>query len=387
MKILHFCLSCFYIDNRLYQENELVREHVLAGHDVLVVASTEVFDDNGNLTYVEPIEYIGSEGARVVRLHYRCWLPHIIGRKVRCYPGILRILNNYRPNVVIFHGSGSFELITVSRFIRENPDVEFYVDSHADSINSGSTMLSLELLHRRFYGPILRHALKFAHPLLSISSLATEFAHSVYGIPLSRIQYFPLGGRILSLRELKSRRFAVRTRLSLSDDNILIIQTGKQSKSKKILESLRAFSQVRKHNLRFLIAGSLHPEVESECSAIINSDSRIIFLGWVEPEYLTDLLCAADVYLQPGSQSATMQHSICCGCAVILSDIPSHVPYADGCGWLVSCEADIMDLIKSLNVKDLAKVKSRSLRFARQNLDYKKLASSLVLGSNNDSGQ
>ena len=41
MKIIHLCLSCFYIDNYRYQENELVREHVTDGHEVLVVASTD----------------------------------------------------------------------------------------------------------------------------------------------------------------------------------------------------------------------------------------------------------------------------------------------------------------------------------------------------------
>lgn len=48
MKILHFCLSCFYIDNYDYQENQLVRVNVEDGHDVLVVASTETYNDKNS---------------------------------------------------------------------------------------------------------------------------------------------------------------------------------------------------------------------------------------------------------------------------------------------------------------------------------------------------
>ena len=60
MKILHCCLSCFYIDGYSYQENELIREHVQAGHDVLVLASTESFDETQKKTYLNPGEYIGN---------------------------------------------------------------------------------------------------------------------------------------------------------------------------------------------------------------------------------------------------------------------------------------------------------------------------------------
>jgi 1,2-diacylglycerol 3-alpha-glucosyltransferase len=54
MKILHCCLSCFYIDNYNYQENMLVREHVRAGHEVLVLASTENYNNQGQLSYSAP---------------------------------------------------------------------------------------------------------------------------------------------------------------------------------------------------------------------------------------------------------------------------------------------------------------------------------------------
>ena len=41
MRILHLCLSCFYIDGYNYQENILPRINHEDGHDVRILASTE----------------------------------------------------------------------------------------------------------------------------------------------------------------------------------------------------------------------------------------------------------------------------------------------------------------------------------------------------------
>ena len=86
MKILHCCLSCFYIDNFNYQENMLVREHVAAGHDVFVLASTENYDSKGKLIYTSPGRYLGSDGAEVLRIPYIGFSPSRIGEKGSCLP-------------------------------------------------------------------------------------------------------------------------------------------------------------------------------------------------------------------------------------------------------------------------------------------------------------
>ena len=79
MKIVHLCVSCFFNDGRFYQENELMRQHVRDGHELLVIASTETVKPDGSNEYVKPSEYLGAEGAHVVRLAYRFW-PHKLAR-------------------------------------------------------------------------------------------------------------------------------------------------------------------------------------------------------------------------------------------------------------------------------------------------------------------
>jgi hypothetical protein len=378
MKIVHLCLSGFFIDESLYQDNELVREHLLMGHCVLVVASTEVFDARGHVTYTEAKDYIGAEGARVIRLPYRRWLPHAVARRVRSYPGVRAILDQFAPDVIMFHGSSAWELLTAARYVRDNPKVVFHIDSHSDAINSGNGWVSKEILHRRFYAPILRHAMSVSGPLLCVSLSVMDFARRIYRIPSEWLEFYPLGGRILETSLRLSKRVTVRQRLGLSDAQILIVQSGKQNRLKKLPQSLRALAQVENPNLRLVIAGVLQDDIKAEVETLIAADPRVTFLGWQGSEELTDLLCAADIYLQPGTQSATMQHSLCCGCAVILDAISGHEPYVDGNGWLVKTEAELTTVLAHLADKDIGALKAASLALSERMLDYARLAARVL---------
>ena len=97
MRILHLCLSNWYIDNVSYKENEIIREHVANDHDVTVIASTEVLGSDGKLIYTNPCKYMGSEGANVIRLSYVNWLPHLLSRKLRIYSDLFNHLLILRP--------------------------------------------------------------------------------------------------------------------------------------------------------------------------------------------------------------------------------------------------------------------------------------------------
>ena len=72
MKIVHLCLSCFYIDDYSYQENMLPKYHVLQGHDVSVIASMVSFDTNGKPCFLkEESVKTTKEGYKVIRVDYK----------------------------------------------------------------------------------------------------------------------------------------------------------------------------------------------------------------------------------------------------------------------------------------------------------------------------
>lgn len=377
MKIAHLCLSNFYIDEHLYQENALVREHVASGHDVIVIASTENFDGNKTLVYGEPKDYIGSDGARVIRLAYRHF-PNVLARKLRAHRGVKKLLEEFRPNVILFHGSCGWELRTAAAFVRSHPHVRLFVDSHEDWNNSARGFISRNVLHRYYYAPILRSAINVCETILCVSTETMEFVSDLYRVDREKLELFPLGCTPIGDSEFFARRDTTRAAIGAREGSVIFIQSGKQTKRKKLVESLEAFRAVDGREAMFLIAGVLDAEIRKDVAALIEADARVRFIGWCEPERLTDLLCAADVYVQPGTQSATMQHSLGCRCAVILDNAPSHEFYKCGNGWYVNTSRELSDAMRLAATTDLSHMAQNSYEFAKQHLNYAKLARRVV---------
>lgn len=380
MIIVHCCLSCFYVDKFAYQENELVAQHISDGHKVYVIASTETFGDDKKLTYIEASEYLGSDGAWVIRLPYRKILPHVLMRKLRAYIGVTKLLKEINPDLIVFHGLCSWELLTISRYKSKTKKVKFVVDSHTDDQNSAQNLISKYFLHLLYYRLIIKLSLKNIEKVYCVSVSVLNFAHDFYRIPKDKLEFLPVGGRLMSDENYTQNRSLKRDLLGIEPSDIVFIQSGKIDKYKKLIESLNSFTQINNKKLHFLIVGSLHEDILSEAQRIIKDDARISYLGWKSPEDLRSLLCAADIYVQPGSQSATMQMSICCRCIVILDDIPSHEPYIMGNGWLVGKTLslfEVFNIVCSLSEDQIRSMSNNSQEIAERLLDYRKLASSL----------
>jgi len=382
MKILHCCLSCFYIDNYNYQENMLVREHVKLGHNVSVLASTETYDSAGLLTYKDAGNYMGSDGALVTRVPYKKYLPHKIMTKIRSYKGVYKFLKKEKPDIILFHGLCAYELLTLIRYKKNNPSVKLFLDSHEDFNNSAQNILSKYILHYAFYRRIFLKALPFIEKVLCISSETINFVRDFYSCSEKFIEYFPLGGVIPSDDEYLKKRNQTRKQYNLDENTLIFLQTGKFDKKKKLKESILAFNQISHFSrIKFLIAG-VFLEEEAEILELISQDTRIKYLGWKSAADLYDLLCAIDIYLQPGSQSATLQNSICCRCAVIVDDVISHKPFVKNNGWLLNESSSLSEVLAQAMQKfeknTLQIMKDESLKIAYDLLDYSKQAQRLL---------
>ncbi|NYT64547.1 glycosyltransferase family 4 protein [Alcaligenaceae bacterium] len=383
MKILHLCLSCVYVDGYSYQENELVAQNVRDGHDVVVIASTETIGVDRQVVYVNPSEYLGTDNARVIRLPYRKIWPIKFRKKIRSYQGLYKQLVTEKPDLILFHGLCAWEILTVIKYKKNNSAVELLFDSHTDFTNSANSLVSRFFLHYLFYRSIVKLSIKHIKKVLCVSVSVMEFARDFYGIPEDKIEFFPLGGKIFDDAEYEVIRRKVRKELGVLDHDLVFIQTGKINSSKKIIESLISFSTIRdcKLNSHFFIVGHLFEDVKHKVQNFIAKDPRIKFLGWRDPTELRGLLAAADVYVQPGTQSATMQMSLCCRCLVVLDDVSSHVPFVTTNGWLVHTQEDLAFAFNCISKEAeeglLGTRVCQSAKIAGDLLSYEKLAARL----------
>lgn len=379
MKILHLCLSNFYIDHYSYQENILPRQNKEDGHKVWIIASTETYLDNKRLGYVTPGSYINEDGIPVFRLAYKKIFPHAIMKKLRVHNGVFKLLEEFRPDVILFHSLCGWELLTVSAYKRRYPHVRFYADSHEDGYNSAKNFISKNFLHGIYYRWVLNRAMPYIDKILCVSLETIEFVKATYGVPDTALEFYPLGGVIYSEALYHQTRALIRNSLDLSDDHVLFVQAGKMGKKKKVIESLHAFQRINSDFMRLILVGRFDDEIQSEALSLVSSSNNISYLGWKKPTEVMSYLCAADVYLQPGSQSAIMQNAICHRCAVILDDVPSHQPYIRGNGWLLNKDMTLDMALESIarNPAQLKHMSTASSAIAQELLDYRMLASRL----------
>lgn len=345
-----------------------------------VLASTETFGEDQYLTYVEPSTYIGRDGAVVIRLPYRRFLPHRLARKLRIHPGVYEQLRLLQPEVILFHGLCGWELQAMARYKRDYMQVRLFADSHEDLHNSARNFLSRHVLHRLYYAWIIRRCLSSIEKILCVSLETMDFVHTAYGVARDRLEFFPLGGRVYDDLEYQNRRVRGRSAAGVSEGQVMLLQTGKMGNRKKILQSIRAFIATPGAHMRLIVAGSFDEAVREEALSLIETDARIKFVGWQSTNALDDMLCGADVYLQPGTQSATMQMSLCARCPVILAEFSSHQPFVDGNGWIIRDEVELISVLSEISKcsQKLNEMSVRSLEIARRYLDYRILAKRIL---------
>jgi len=377
MKILHLCLSCFYIDNFSYQENELPRQNKRDGHDVRIIASTEKLMNDSS--FFEIGEYYNEDGILVKRLPYKKWFPKKVMKKVRSYQGLQKEMEDFQPDMVMFHGLAAFDIMAVAKYKKEHPNVVFIADSHESYENSARNFISKNILHRIFYRQCLKSAYSYIDQIWCLSWESVDFVKELYGIS-KKVVWKPLGGEIVPDKEYVTARNEIRSKYNLSDDSIVFIHTGKIQKRKRIREMLEAFKNAKNEKMYLLLAGRFEDEdVEKEITPYLDKDN-IVYLGWLDAEMLRKYLCASDIYMQLGSQSITIHNALCCRCTYMIFPHKSYVKmFSENSGYYVENIADIESCIKQLiaNPEELQQKRERAFADALMYFDYRKQAADM----------
>lgn len=376
MKIAHLCLSCFYFDGFSYQENILPRQNIADGHETIIIASLESIDKNGKMIFLNEGSYLGTDGAMVYRIPYNKKIPKKLIHKIRSYQGLLDRLHEFNPDIIYFHGISAYELLTLKKYKAFNPNVKIIVDVHSDKNNSATNLISKYILHKLFYKSIFKSVEPVIDKIFCCSLEAKDFAEEIYDADKKKTEFYPLGGECLSDQEYNQRRSETRSLLNIDGDKILLLQTGKINKKKKLIEALKAFSKVKSDKFVYLIIGNLEDEIKEDVEQLITQDSRVKFLGWANNNQLKDYLCASDLYMQPGSQSATMQQSLCLRNPVLLDNVKSHTVFVKDNGWLINSTDEICTILKLVdkNPNILSDMSKNSFGIAETLLSYKTLA-------------
>ena len=375
MKIVHCCFACFYIDNYAYQENILPMLNMQQGHDVLVLASTESFID-GKTAYVDAASYTSEHGFSVVRLPYAKFGLDAVTKKMKLCRRIVKHLEAFKPDVIFLHGLCSLSTLEVIKYKKKHPAVCVLSDTHATAKNSGRNWVSLHILHRIIWRRVIQSSLPYIDKVLCISDECLQYAQENFKIPNAMLEWYPLGSVCIPEDQYAKMREKKRRELGIKENQILFTHTGKMDKLKRTIEILRAFSKVNADDILLIIGGVFLSDIKEEAEKLIASDLRVRYIGWLNQEQMTELLCATDVYVQPGSASVTMQNAMGHACALMLYPHYSYERFIQNNGCFVKTQEDIERAIEKMAADraGVSQMQWNSYQYARKHLEYAVLA-------------
>ena len=360
MKIVHLCLSAFYIDNYSYQENMLPKYHVKQGYDVTVIASLFTFSEEGKGIYLsKPSEYVNKDGIKVVRLDYERPF-YKINRFLRRYHHFSTTLEEEKPDIIFSHNVSTADMATLKSYMVKHPQVILYADNHADYINSGKNVLSRHILH-----PIIwRHYATLIEPYVRIfygvTPMRCRFLTEMYRIPQDKVAFLPMGVDDESIPNNRlAVRQSVRDELGIPSHATVIITGGKIDHLKNIHVLVKAFTALEIKDLHLMICGVLTQEM-AYLKDVFDTNENIHYLGWCNAARVINCMVASDIACFPGTHSTLWEQSVGVGLPSIFKrwNDMEHVNVNNNCLFVQGEDADELVSAISLMTSNYEKYKN-----------------------------
>jgi len=339
MKILHCCLAAFYIDNYSYQENILPKMHKLQGHNVMILASTETYLHKAELGYLPPSSYINTDGIPVTRIPYVKWLPHSVAKKMRIYEGILKVVEEFKPDIIFLHDLQFVSITEIAAYAKKHPEVKVYIDGHTDFINSGKNWLSKHILHGIIYKWCAKKIEPFTRKFYGVLPLRVDFFIDVYGMPEEKTELLLLGAdhTVVDINKRDEINQVVRPQLNIKATDLVIIAGGKLDRRKNIHVLMNIVDKFQKDDLKLIVFGVPTADMKEEIERFAQSPS-IKLIGWLSSEETYNYLLASDLAFFPGTHSVLWEQAIGTGlpCVVKRWTGIEHVDLGGNCLFLDS---------------------------------------------------
>lgn len=342
-KVLHIVLNDYH-DDYSYQENLLSQKHKEQGHDVYIVTSQKYKDSNWEIHYRAIGSYVNRYGIKVYVLPYNCrhnWQLVFLNRT----KGLYSCIKEIKPDIIFYHNFIERDVRSVVRYAKEHSSVEVYVDSHNDYINTPvkGFLGWAKMLSIRRNARVIASVAKCFWGTLPIRC---EYMNRVYGIPRDKIKLLIMGAdeKLIETHRLLKPRLAVRGKYGIPDNAILICTGGKLEKRKKIDLLIKAVADYGDKNVWLIVFGKPSKDMEQIYSNLKTND-RVIFVGWVDSEYVCDIFLASDLGFFPGTHSVLWEQAVACELPCVFHRM-SGITHVDVGGNAIFIEDVSVDTIK-----------------------------------------
>jgi len=384
MKIVHLCLSSFYIDNYSYQENALPKYHTIQGNDVTVLASMETFNKEGKQDYLqEESSKICKDNYKVVRIDYKKPF-YKVNKFLRIYKNLKEHLERESPDLLFIHDYSFMDIGVVINYLKKNRNVKVYVDCHTDYINSAKTWLSKNVFHHiiwRYYGKVLS---PFVTKFYGVTPLRCDFLRDAYKINPSKIELLQMGidDEVFSKKMQENKGSKLRIKYKLKND-FVIVTGGKIDLLKNIHLVMKAFNKISKEilSIKLLVFGTVNPEMNDLFDELVKeANGSIIFVNWISAEDILDYFILADLIIFPGTHSVLWEQAVGAGkpCLFKYWNGMTHVDIGGNCKFLYEDSADeIYQILKDIlsdDKNEYNKMLKNAKNNSREQFSYNNIA-------------
>lgn len=336
MKIVHIAISCFYIEGWGYQENLLPKYHKKAGHDVYMISSRFNKDECNKPCSRPAGEYVNNDGIKVTILDYA--KPNVFHKLLRLQPieGLYQKLDQIKPDVIFVHGGGSVSSLDIVRYARRHSNVHIYADQHGDYYNAPVDTLKHKLIAKFITGYFVRALAKHTKKYWGVTPWRVDYLHKIYGLSKKKTGLLVMGADddFIKIDKRKDIKANLSKEINVPNDSFLIVTGGKIDKTKNIHTLMSAISEMHnRKNIQLVVYGSIGEDVKSEVETIINDNSNIHYIGWLNNKQIIDWMLAADLVVFPGTHSVLWESCVACGTPMIVNDWPGmhHVDIGGNC--------------------------------------------------------
>ena len=375
MRILHFCMNAPFTEHYSYQDNLLTEYQHKLGHDVRIITTTRTRDKNGCIVLTNTGYKLLDNGVELVRLPFPGKPRRLLGK----YRGLIEQMIDYKPDFVFIHGLCSFVPEDVIQYKRKyNPSMYIVADNHQDE---GTTrvddLLTLKVIqiHKNKWKKWINDVDK----VYGTTSWRVSFAMKYYGIPKRKIDTLIMGIDPDRMPDNHARwRNLIRTNLNISRNCFVFVTGGKLDKNKKTIEVMNAFSRVNNRNCLLLVFGSVSNEIQKEFDMLLEKDSRIKYIGYVQSDIIWQYFYASDFGIFPGRHSVLWEEAIGCGlpCLFKRYEKKDHTEVCENCICISNPTVEMIyyEINKAISDKSYYSAIKENAILAAPSFSYKNIA-------------
>lgn len=345
MKIVHLCLACFYIEGMEYQENVLPRKHRQLGYEVEVITSQFCFDAKGNIFDREVGQYVNKDDVKVRVIPYNTKTYGKYAKNYRIFSGLYKNLNDIKPNIIFCHSALFSSIGQLIKYLKQNPSVKLYLDSHSDYGNVPVNTWKRKMFHRYFWGRQYRRIEPYCEKMWGTLPARVQYMKEIYRVKSDKIELLVMGGDVqrIDSQKRKNIRDAVRNKYHIDDSTFLITTGGKIDRNKNIHLLMKAVSSIKDKDIKLLVFGEPNEDIRPFIDSFANSDN-IKMIGWLSPDECYNLFYASDLAVFPGTHSVLWEQVCACELPALFrgTEGQNHVDMGGNCQFLYKDNAGEM---------------------------------------------